>query len=191
MSGRPPGRIRIVAGSRRGRRLRVASGAAVRPTAEKVREAVFDALGPVGGLSVLDLFAGTGAMGLEALSRGASTCVFVERDPLVADVLRDNVLSLEYGDVCRVMVTPYERAVQTLAARGPGFDLLFVDPPYRMLAEVENRLMPLLPSLLVDDGVAVIEGERSFCVEPGLPVVFDRSYGDTRVTMIRMKRSIP
>ena len=70
MTGRPPGRIRIVAGTHRGRRLRVPAGTTVRPTSERVREAVFDALGPIGGLRVLDLFAGTGAMGLESLSRG-------------------------------------------------------------------------------------------------------------------------
>jgi 16S rRNA (guanine966-N2)-methyltransferase len=191
MSGRLPGKIRIVGGARRGRRLKVAAGTMIRPTAEKVREAMFDALGPVGGLSVLDLFAGTGAMGLEALSRGASACVFVEKDPAVAAVLQQNIAMLDYETVCRVMVSGYDEALKSLARGEAGFDLLFIDPPYRMLAEVEVTLMPLLSSLLSEDGVAVIEGERSSQVDLGRLPVFDRTYGDTRVTMIRMRRSIP
>ena len=189
MSSRPPGRVRIVAGSRRGRRLAVAAGTTVRPTAEKVREAVFSALGPIGGLSVLDLFAGTGAMGLEALSRGARHCVFVEHDAAVAGVLEQNIAALDYEGVSHVLVMPYEKALATLAHRAPGFDLLFVDPPYRMLAEVEVTLTPLLASLLSEDGVVVIEGDKSSPVDTGLTPVFDRVYGDTRVTMIRMRRS--
>jgi 16S rRNA (guanine966-N2)-methyltransferase len=190
MNRRPPGKIRIVAGTHRGRRLRVSEGATVRPTAEKVREAVFDALGPVGGLHVLDLFAGTGAMGLEALSRGAAECVFVESDPRAAAVVRENIEALDYGAASRVIVAPYERAAKSLASVCPGFELLFVDPPYRMLAEVEVTLTPLLSSLLADGGVAVIEGGKASCVNMGLSPVFDRTYGDTRVTMIMMRRDI-
>ena len=190
MNARPPGRIRIVAGTHRGRRLKVPPGATVRPTAERVREAVFDALGPVGGLRVLDLFAGTGAMGLEALSRGAAECVFVESDPGVAMVLRENIASLDRESVCRVVALPYERAAQGLAAAGPAFDLLFVDPPYRMLAEVEVTLTPLLSSLLAEGGVAVIESAKASHAGLGLSPVFDRTYGDTRVTMLRMRRDI-
>jgi 16S rRNA (guanine966-N2)-methyltransferase len=169
----------------------VPGGPGVRPTAEKVREAVFDALGPVAGLVVLDLFAGTGAMGLEALSRGASACVFVEEDPAVAAVLKENIRVLDYEAVCRMMVLGYDKALRGLVQGKPEFDLLFVDPPYRMLAQVEVTLMPLLSSLLSEDGVVVIEGERSSEVNLGRVPVFDRTYGDTKVTMIRMMRSIP
>lgn len=189
MSGRPPGKIRIVAGTHRGRRLRVIPSEILRPTSEKVREAVFDVLGPVAGLSVADLFAGTGAMGLEALSRGAGRCVFVEGDPAVAAVLLENIAALEYEPVCRVIVSGFERALAGLVRSSPGFDLLFVDPPYRMLAEVEVTLTPLLPSLLSEDGVVVIEGDKSSPVDIGPTPVFDRVYGDTRVTMVRMRRS--
>lgn len=190
MSGRTPGKVRIVAGSRRGRRLRVPPGEATRPTSEKVREAIFDVLGPVAGLRVLDLFAGTGAMGLEALSRGARSCVFVEGDPAVAGVLRENIAALEYDADCRVINAGYVRALGALAQGEPGFDLLFVDPPYRMLAEVEAMVTPLMSSLLSVDGVAVVEGDRATRVTLGQHPVFDRTYGDTRVVMIGMRRSI-
>jgi 16S rRNA (guanine966-N2)-methyltransferase len=187
MSGRVPGRVRIVAGAKRGRRLSVPGGAEVRPTSEMVREAVFDVLGPVGGLSVLDMFAGTGALGLEALSRGARTCVFVELDPGAASVLRANIDTLEYGRLCRVVVADYRKAVGALGRAGDRFDLLFVDPPYRMLAEVEATLTPLVPSLLSPEGVMVIEGPRSMAAVFGGALIFERDYGDTKITMVRQK----
>ena len=190
MSGRPPGSVRIVAGAKRGRRLKVARGGATRPTSERVREATFDVLGPVDGLVVLDLFAGTGAMGLEALSRGAAHCVFVEEDQAVVAVLRENIADLGYGSCSRVMPAGYEQALRRLAQGDRGFDLLFVDPPYRMLAEVEVTLKPLVASLLGDNGVVIVEGDKSSRVTLGETTVFDRIYGDTRVTMITMRRSI-
>jgi 16S rRNA (guanine966-N2)-methyltransferase len=190
MSGRPPGSVRIVAGSRRGRRIRVLPAGGTRPTSDRVREAIFSALGPIGDLHVLDLFAGSGALGLEALSRGARSCVLVENDPAAAAVLRENAETLEYQDECRILETGYERALKILSGRGSRFDLLFVDPPYRMLAEVEVMVAPLLPSVMSVDGVVVIEGHRTSQVTLGQAPVFDRVYGDTRVTMIRMRRSI-
>jgi 16S rRNA (guanine966-N2)-methyltransferase len=225
VSARAPGKIRIVAGSRRGRLLKVPQTEVTRPTGEKIREAIFDALGPVTGLRVLDLFAGTGAMGLEALSRGARECVFVEEDPAVAKVLRANVAALDFEAESRVINADYGQALGSLvkaapgsgaegdtslrvgpepgpgAERGaslkagpgagpkPGFDLLFVDPPYRMLSEVEAMVTPILPSLLSAEGLAVIEGDRAARVTFGGEPVFDRAYGDTRVVMIKMRRN--
>ncbi|NLO27486.1 MAG: 16S rRNA (guanine(966)-N(2))-methyltransferase RsmD [Actinobacteria bacterium] len=190
MSGRLPRNVRIVGGAKRGHRLKVARGGATRPTGERVREAIFDALGPVDGLKVLDLFAGTGAMGLEALSRGAERCVFVEEDRGVTVVLRENIAALGYGSRSRVMLAGYERAARRLGQEEKGFDLLFVDPPYRMLAEVEVTLKPLLASLLAEDGVAVVEGGKSSQTTFGQTTVFDRIYGDTKVMMITMRRNI-
>jgi len=190
VTARPAGKVRIVAGAKRGHRLVVPPVADLRPTSEKVREAIFDVLGAVRDLVVLDLFAGTGAMGLEALSRGAKSCVFVEKDTAVATVLWENITSLGYQLSSRVIVSDYRQALQRLAGVRSGFDLLFVDPPYRMLPDVEATLVPLLSSVLKDDGVAVIEGERALQVTFGDAPLFDRTYGDTRVTMIRMRRSI-
>ena len=190
MTSRLPGAVRIVAGARRGRRLKVAPVGGVRPTSEKVREAIFDVLGPVGDLDVLDLFAGTGAMGLEALSRGARGCVFVEENSATAAVLRANIAELGYEQVCRVVVSDYHKALWRLVQTEARFGLLFVDPPYRILAEVEVTLKPLVPSLLSDGGVAVIEGDRSSRATLGETPVFDRVYGETRVTMISIRRSI-
>jgi 16S rRNA (guanine966-N2)-methyltransferase len=187
----PPGRIRIVGGAKRGRRIKVVSEKGVRPTAERVREAIFDALGPVVGLRVLDLFAGTGAMGLEALSRGARSCVFVEHDTRAASVLRDNITALELEPLSTVIQGGYLAAAKRLAMQPVPFDLLFLDPPYRMLAEVEAALTPLLSGLLGEDGVAVVEGPKAFHPSFARVPVFDRLYGDTRVIMICMRRNDP
>jgi 16S rRNA (guanine966-N2)-methyltransferase len=181
------GSVRIVAGAKRGRRLGVPTRAEVRPTSEMVREAVFDVLGPVGGLCVLDLFAGSGALGFEALSRGARACVFVEKDRGVAGTLRTNMDKLGYGSICRVVVGDYVKAASALERGGERFDLLFVDPPYRMLAEVEATLTSLVPRLLSPVGVMVIEGPRSLSVDFGQAVIFERQYGDTKVSMVRSK----
>jgi len=189
-AGRAPGTVRIVAGARRSRRLRVTAGPTVRPTSEMVREAIFDSLGPVGGLSVLDLFAGTGAMGLEALSRGAAACVFVEQDKKVADVLRGNIRDLDYLAISRVILADYHAALQDIMRAGERFDLLFVDPPYRMLTEAEVTLEPVAPSLLHDGGVVVIESDKALHPTLGAIPVFDRVYGDTRVTMVTIRRTL-
>jgi 16S rRNA (guanine966-N2)-methyltransferase len=189
MSARQAGVIRIVAGSMRGRRITVPEGGAVRPTGERVREAVFDVLGPVAGLNAVDLFAGTGAFGLEAISRGAKSCVFVEADATVAELLRRNIVALGCPGACEVMNADYLGAAEALCRRGRRFDLLFVDPPYRILAEVEIALAPLVSSLSTPDGVVVSEGPRSLRPTFGQSVVFDREYGGTRVTMVKVRRS--
>lgn len=189
VAGCVPGTVRIVAGARRSRRLRVTVGPTVRPTSEMVREAIFDSLGPVGGLSVLDLFAGTGAMGLEALSRGAATCIFVEQDKKVADMLRGNIRDLDYLTMSRVVLADYHAALQDIMRAGERFDLLFVDPPYRMLTEAEVTLEPVAPSLLHDGGVVVIESDKASHPTLGAVPVFDRVYGDTRVTMVTIRRA--
>ncbi len=184
-----PGRLRIIGGSRRGRFIRVPRGD-VRPTSEMVRGALFNALGPVTGLVVLDLFAGSGALGLEALSRGASSCVFVESDAAVATVLKENIRLLDFGGASRVVVSDYRQAVKSQMEPAKGFDLLFVDPPYRILAEVEGALTPFVASLLGESGAMVIESDSASQASFGLATVFARTYGDTKITMVVRKRSL-
>jgi len=179
-----PGMVRIVAGARRSRRLRIPPGSTVRPTSGMVREAIFDSLGPLVDFAVLDLFAGTGAMGLEALSRGAARCVFVEHDRKVAEVLRENIRDLDYEVESRVIVADYRTALQELGRAGESFDLLFVDPPYKMLTEAEVTLEPAVPSLVHEGGVVVLESDKASHPTLGAVPVFNRVYGDTRVTMV-------
>lgn len=182
------GAVRIIAGSHRGRRLRVPKGTAVRPTSDRVREAVFSVLGDVGGLRVLDLFAGSGALGLEALSRGAAHCTFVEKDGIVANALCANVAALEFAATAEVIVVDHLTAVRLLASRGRRFDLLFLDPPYTMLQEVGEAVAPALPHLLESEGLVVVEGPRAAPPRLGLPTVFHREYGNTLITIYAEER---
>lgn len=201
--------VRIIAGERKGHRIRVPRGPAVRPTAERVREAVFAALGDVTGRRVLDLFAGTGALGLEALSRGAVGVTFVESDRGVAAVLRANIAALGYEAHTLVLPMDYRRALARLRAPlgvgpptapagqatgtpdSPGYDLLFVDPPYRMLPDVLAEIAPALPSLLTREGLVVVEGPRGLKVDLGVGIVFERRYADTVITMARGEKALP
>jgi 16S rRNA (guanine966-N2)-methyltransferase len=177
---------RIVAGRLGGRRLRVPRGSAVRPTSDRVREALFSTLGArVVDAVVLDLFAGSGALGIEALSRGARTVTFVERDRATARVLRDNLATLDLE--ADVRVTDAARFVGELPAATPSgpFDLVLCDPPYRVAsAHVADLLVRLAASgHLAADAMMVVERDRHgapLVFGDGGPLVTDaRVYGDT------------
>jgi 16S rRNA (guanine(966)-N(2))-methyltransferase RsmD len=123
--------MKIIAGALKGRRLVTPRGATTRPTADQVRIALLDALGPwLGEARVLDLFAGAGGVGLEALSRGAAHATFVERDPRALAALVENVRALGVGASARILRAPVARALDRLAAAGERFAIVFLDPPY-------------------------------------------------------------
>ena len=172
--------MRVVAGELRGRRLKRPPGA--RPTADRVREAIFSILGAVEGMRVLDLFAGSGALGIEALSRGASEAVFVERDARAAAVVRSNLADLGL-----------EASVQARDALGflrdPGggapFDLVFCDPPYDLATRLGPKLAERLPPLLCDDSLIVTESDKRAPLELPFPVERRRAYGDTLIVVHR------
>lgn len=178
--------MRIVAGKWGGRPLRAPRGRSVRPTADRVREAVFGILGDrVRGASVLDLFAGTGAMALEALSRGAAGAVLVESSPEAFAALAGNVAALGAAEaVC--LPVDYRKALRGLASKGRRFDLVFLDPPYgrglvgRSAAEI-HRAGVLAPGAVVVAERAARDPEEAF--PAGWDERTDRRYGDTRITL--------
>ncbi|HSI98255.1 MAG TPA: 16S rRNA (guanine(966)-N(2))-methyltransferase RsmD [Gaiellaceae bacterium] len=174
--------MRIVAGSRKGHRVDAPRGLVTRPTSDRVREAVFSIVGSVEGARVLDLFAGSGAMGLEALSRGAANCLFVERDRRACRVIEENLAKLRLSDG-RVLCRDVMRALRDEVARGRCHDLVLVDAPYEDWASHEKGLAELLPAALEEGGVAVVE--TAVHVEPQLPLdlVTSRRYGSARITV--------
>ena len=177
--------MRVVAGKHRGRRLRAPSGRGTRPTSDRVREALFSILGPVEGLRVLDLFAGSGALGIEALSRGAAHVTFVERDHRAADMIRANLEGLgEEGDVVVRDALGWLRA----AAPGTGYDLVLVDPPYDSADRLAAPLSRDLPGVLAAEGLIVIESDRRRPLTLDLPVADERTYGDTRIAIQHASR---
>jgi 16S rRNA (guanine966-N2)-methyltransferase len=174
--------LRIIAGSRKGSRILAPKGLEVRPTGDRVREAMFNLIGPVDGADVLDLFAGTGALGLEALSRGAASAVFVDSDRVAAETVVRNVekLGLEGARVYREDVG---RRLSADAASGRRYDLVLVDPPYRMLSRFLPMLATHLPSVVASDGLVVVESEAKEEPELPLPLRTSRRYGSTRVSL--------
>jgi 16S rRNA (guanine966-N2)-methyltransferase len=149
-----------------------------------VREALFSTLGSIEGASVLDLFAGTGALGIEALSRGAERALFVERDSTALATLRGNLARLELADP-PARVTAGDALAALRAARGAGetYDLVFVDPPYGQAHELEPGLSALLPALLAPDARVVVESDRRAPIELPLDVERRKRYGDTTITI--------
>lgn len=135
--------MRVIAGAFKGRRLAAPRGGATRPTSDRVREAVFGILGDVTEVAVLDLFAGSGAMGIEALSRGAERALFVERRRATVEVLRRNVTDLGLEPRVQLFAGPVGRAATVLVDQGP-FDLVLADPPYDWIAS--DRLASELKS---------------------------------------------
>jgi 16S rRNA (guanine(966)-N(2))-methyltransferase RsmD len=176
--------VRIIAGAARGRKLQVPDGHALRPTPDRVREALFSMLTPtLAGASFLDLYAGTGAVGLEAISRGADRAVLVERAPEHLAILRANLettrlqgVLIEPGDVLGVL--------DRLAARGERFDLVFVDPPYAAEAERIACLTRLARGDLLAAGGRIVV-ETAARVPPSaidsLSLIRECRYGDTRL----------
>jgi 16S rRNA (guanine966-N2)-methyltransferase len=169
--------VRVVAGRFGGRRLRAPRGRATRPTSDRVREALFGLLGDVGGARVLDLFAGSGALGIEALSRGAAQATFVDSSAAAARAVRDNLEALDVaGRVRRMDARSFLRSARTA---GHEYDLVFVDPPYRRTAALAAGLTEALPAVLAPGGRVVAESDRRAPLKLGLPVLDERRYGDT------------
>jgi 16S rRNA (guanine966-N2)-methyltransferase len=172
--------MRIIAGSHKGHRIDAPKGRSTRPTSDRVRENVFNIVAPwVEHALVLDLFAGSGALGIEALSRGAERAVFVESDQAACRVIERNLdrLRLTGAEVVRRDVSRF------LAAETRAFDLVFCDPPYEEYETLEPILARYLPRLLAADGLAVLETDAR--QEPRLPLTqrTTRRYGSARITL--------
>jgi 16S rRNA (guanine966-N2)-methyltransferase len=174
--------MRIIAGSRKGARIFAPKGLDTRPTGDRVREAVFNLVGPVEGMHVLDLYAGSGAMGLEALSRGAESATFVEADRAAAETIVRNLekLGLEGATVLREDA-PRRLASDAAAAR--RYDLVLIDPPYRMLPGVLPMLARHLPAVVATGGLVVVESDARDEPDLPLPKRTSRRYGSARVTV--------
>lgn len=183
--------MRIVSGTLRGRRIVAPAGLATRPTSDRVREALFSALEArmtrgLAGAQVLDAYAGSGALGLEALSRGAQSAVFVEKDRAAIDALRQNIRDLGVGSAARVLAADIRSLIRRGVPDGP-FSLLLLDPPYRIdRSEVRGLIEALQTGGGISDG-ALIVWEHATGSEPDWPnwvtPLSDRRYGSTTVSI--------
>jgi 16S rRNA (guanine966-N2)-methyltransferase len=169
--------MRVTGGALGGRRLVAPHGLATRPTSDRVRESLFAILGPLDGERVLDLYAGSGALGIEALSRGAAQATFVDAAPPAIAAVRRNLAALDLdADVVRSDARAFLRNAST---RAPSYDLVLLDPPYRLAAGLGRMLSEHVPAVLSPAGRVVAESDRHAPLELDLPLVRERRYGDT------------
>jgi 16S rRNA (guanine(966)-N(2))-methyltransferase RsmD len=172
--------MRLIAGTYGGRRLQAPPGEATRPTSDRVREALFSILGDrVQGARVLDLFAGSGALGLESLSRGAAEATFVDSAPAAIRAIRANLATL--GAAAEVIRADALRWLRGAPAGGRQYDLVFLDPPYRRTGELGAPLSAALAPVLAEGALVVAEADRRAPLELTFPLTDERRYGDTLI----------
>lgn len=180
--------MRVIGGVAKGRRLLTPPGRSTRPFTDRLRESLFSALGSrVRDARVLDLYAGTGSIGLEALSRGAASAVFIESNRAALQCLRRNVAAVGLGG--RVIAGAVERHVDH---RSELFDLVFLDPPYPMSDEDVGRVIEAVADLLTDDGLVVVHRRRGSQLVVGsamLSETWHRRYGDAEVWWLQKEQA--
>jgi 16S rRNA (guanine966-N2)-methyltransferase len=171
--------MRVIAGEFGGRKLVAPEGRATRPTSDRVREALFSILGDVSGARVLDLFAGSGALAVEALSRGAAAATLVDSAQTAIDVIRRNLETLGIG--AEVVRRPALRFLQAASDGARQYDLVFVDPPYRQASTFGRELTAALRPVLAGHARVVVESDRRSPLELELVLRDQRHYGDTLI----------
>jgi len=177
--------VRIIAGEWRRRLLQAPPGEVTRPTADRTRETLFamltSRLGSFDELAIADLFAGSGALGLEALSRGAATATFVDSAPSALRVLRANLEAL--GAEAEVVRADALRWLAAPRAAQRHYSLVFLDPPYRRAGELGAVLSAALPGVLASEALVVAESDRRAPLELTMPTIDERRYGDTLIRL--------
>lgn len=187
--------MRIISGEARGRKLAKFKGQKIRPASDKVRGAIFNILGSAfEGTKVLDLFAGTGALGIEALSRGAKRVVFVENSPASLRVLHENLTLCRYGERAELIKVPAERGLKLLKKRGERFDHIFLDPPYEK--DMVEKILKILSrgEILKDDSIITLKhSDRELPLEKyGTLMLRDqRGYGRQYVSFFTPLKGLP
>lgn len=186
--------MRVIRGLQKGRKLKVIKNARIRPATDKVKEAIFNTLNidlEIEGLEVLDVFAGTGSLGIEALSRGASFCLFIERNDKALEVINENINICSFRDHARAVKNDALKGVKYLTRKGQKFDLIFIDPPYNDVVTLKKVLKEVDEGdLLKDNGDIVIEVEAKTDLQIeyiNIEQVKEKSYGQTKILYFKRK----
>ncbi|WP_379136460.1 16S rRNA (guanine(966)-N(2))-methyltransferase RsmD [Paenibacillus sp. sgz500958] len=181
--------MRVVSGSAKGRPLKSVPGNGTRPTTDKVKEAVFSMIGPYfEGGAALDLFAGTGGLGIEALSRGMERAVFVDMEPKSIETIRANLKATGFESRAEVYRNDAGRALSALEKRGRAFELVFLDPPYRLKSGDELMSSMAAKGLLEEAAVIVLEHESAYVYPediPGFRRLRQAVYGETTISIYK------
>jgi 16S rRNA (guanine(966)-N(2))-methyltransferase RsmD len=180
--------VRIIAGAAGGRRLAMPKGSRTRPTSDRIKEALFNILGSIDGKSFIDLFAGSGSVGLEALSRGASRAVFVEKSPAMAEIIGRHLLALALPGSSDIVAFDVRQGIKLLQHREETFDILFADPPYEQ-GLIDDTLEWIAKSnLIAADGLVVMQHSvrEAIHIAGPLEIVHQRRYGDTILSFLKI-----
>ncbi|MDD4957569.1 MAG: 16S rRNA (guanine(966)-N(2))-methyltransferase RsmD [Candidatus Omnitrophica bacterium] len=190
---REEGYLRIVGGEFRGRRIKRPVLGSVRPTKDRIREAVFNVIASdVPGSIVLDLFAGSGAYGFEAISRGAQKAVFVESDPRCSLVIKDNAGNLDVKDKTGILSADAESVIMKMAGREERYNIIFADPPYNKNLARKTLLMINQYDILMPSGILILEHDVAEDVPDvcgGISILKQKTYGGTRVSFFLRDQS--
>lgn len=179
--------MRVIAGEQKGRKLFVPKGGIVRPTADRVRESIFAILFDVGGAHVLDLYAGSGALGIEALSRGAADATFVDTSSHIA--IQKNLDRLNLSERGHVHRQRCEQFLVDAAKKEARWDLFFIDPPYRLADRLAETLESLLRPVTEEGAKIVVESSYKNPIDFGFPQAASRRYGDTLVNIYKANKT--
>lgn len=176
--------IRLIAGKYRGRQIVCPPGKQTHPMGERIRGSLFNILGDITGLTVLDAFAGSGSLGLEALSRGAAHATFIERDKVASRIIEENITTLNVGELTKVIKTSVAQWDET--AKDASYDIIFADPPYH---DLQISTVSRLVKYLKPNGLMVLSypGRESVSTVNGVVVVDNRSYGDAALAFYRLE----
>ncbi|MBN1382732.1 MAG: 16S rRNA (guanine(966)-N(2))-methyltransferase RsmD [Deltaproteobacteria bacterium] len=181
--------MRIIGGEAKGRRLGLPKDCRIRPTSDRIKEALFNLLYPVSGKSFLDLYAGSGSVGLEALSQDAAKVVFVEKNPVLIHLIKKYLRECGFKDRYAVLAVDVRQGIKLLESRPERFDIVFADPPYEK--DLIDRTIEWIGTsrLVAEDGVAVIQhSTREGIHDSGVFELFDqRRYGDTILSFLKLR----
>ena len=178
--------LQVLTGKAKGRKLKVPKGKTVRPTTSRIKKSIFDTLGDLSGLKVLDIFAGSGSLGIEALSHEAAHVTFIEKSPFVFKVLRENVSVCGFLDKATLIFAHYEGALKRLHKSGKKFDLIFIDPPYILYGKQQvHDFIDGVSQLLEKEGVIVIEHNYKIDHTCAGFIRVTKSFGGTQVSFFR------
>jgi 16S rRNA (guanine966-N2)-methyltransferase len=183
--------MRVISGDAKGRRLLFPPQSKARPTSDRIKEALFNILAPVTGKIFLDVFAGSGSVGIEALSRGATSVAFIEKDAAYCDYIKKNILRCGLTDNYDLISTEVKKALPILQKKGIRFDIIFADPPYEAGLIEETSGYLAAGKLCASDGMIIfqhsVREEPDWQQEGNLTVFDQRKYGDTLLTFLKSK----
>jgi len=178
--------LRVLTGTAKGRKLKVPKGQKIRPMTSRVKKSVFDTLGDISGVRVLDIFAGSGGIGIESLSCGAGSVTVIEKDPSVLKIIKENYEHCGFTDKAEFICSDYKTALSRLRNKKEIFDLIFIDPPYKLYEDLEVKdFIEDVSELLHDDGVIVIEHNHKIEDSPNGFEISTKAFGGTHVSYFR------